>query len=455
MAEPLQIVPKSPKLPPQSLESEQSLLGSLLLESQKWDEVIATVAVNDFYHLNHQIIFQAMSALAEANSPLDVVTVSEKLSSEGNLKKAGDLAYLANLVDATPGTANLIAYAKIVRDNSVLRSLIRFSHQISEQAYHPEGRTTKQILDHAEKLIFDISESHDSRRREFTMMVNILPSVLERIDELQKSDTGITGVPTGYSKIDQLTSGLQRGDLIVIAGRPSMGKTALGINIAENIAVNQNLPVGIFSLEMSGEQLAMRLLSSLSMVNSNSIRTGRLTDNDWPRINKALEMLGSAPIVVDESSGLTANELRSRSRKMFKTCEGLGLIVVDYLQLMQGNDQTQNRATEISGITRSIKLLAQELDVPIVVLSQLNRSIEVRDDKRPKLSDLRESGAIEQDADLILFIHREDINNPEARDKGTAEIIIGKQRNGPIDSVRLTFRPSFTRFENYIPENAF
>lgn len=455
VAEPLQIVPKSPKIPPQSLEAEQSLIGSLLLDNQKWDDVNSIVLVKDFYHQNHQIIFKAMQDLVDAGSPLDVVTVSDKLSSEDNLKKIGDMAYLATLAENTPGTANLITYARIIRDNSVLRSLIVSSNQISEQAYHTEGQTTRQILDHAEKMIFDISESHDSRRGEFAKIGELLPGVLDRIDELQESATGITGVATGYTRIDQLTSGFQKGDLIIIAGRPSMGKTSLAINIAEYVAFKQRLPVGIFSLEMSGQQLTMRLLSSLSGVNSNSIRTGRLSDNDWPRLNKAIETLQDLPIVIDESSGLNAHELRSRSRKMSTMVGGLGLIVVDYLQLMQGTEQTENRATEISGITRSMKLLAKELNVPIVVLSQLNRSIETRVEKRPRLSDLRESGAIEQDADLIMFIHKEESNESDSSDsKGTAEIIIGKQRNGPIDSVRLTFRSNCTRFENYIPEDA-
>lgn len=455
MSEPLQIVPRPPRLPPQSLEAEQSLLGGLLLDNHRWDDVSSMVVTKDFYHQNHQVIFKAMSDLANADSPLDVVTVADKLTSEDNLQKVGDLAYLASLAENTPGVANLMAYARIIRDNSVLRSLIVSSNQISEQAYHPEGRTTRQVLDHAEKLIFEISETHDSRHREFSPIVELIPEALDRIEELHRSGTGITGVPTGYTKIDELTSGFQRGDLIIVAGRPSMGKTSFAMNIAEYVAIKQKLPVGVFSLEMSGQQLTMRLLSSLSRINSNSIRTGRLNENDWPRLNKAVEMLQDAPIMVDESSGLNANELRSKSRKMVVSRDKFGLIIVDYLQLMEGTDQTENRATEISGITRSIKLLAKELNVPIVVLSQLNRSIETRTEKRPRLSDLRESGAIEQDADLILFIHREEVSNPDTTDKGIAEIIIGKQRNGPIDTASLTFLSEITKFENKAQDRDF
>ncbi len=431
------------------------MLGSLLLESQKWDDVNSVVQADDFYHKNHQTIFKAMTELVNSDNPVDVVTVSEKLSDQEGFQKQGGIAYLSRLAENTPGIANLLTYANIVRNHSILRSLINGSNLILEHAYNPDGQSTEDILNIAEKLILEISESHDSRRKEFTTVDNLLKGVITRINELQESATGITGVPTGFKHIDLLTSGLQKGDLIIVAGRPSMGKTSLALNIAEYVGVKQKLPVGIFSLEMSGQQLTMRLLSSLSAVDSNRIRTGRLNDADWPRIDQAIQTLEQVPIVVDESSGLNVNELRSRSRKMQSTYGKLGLIVVDYLQLMHGVENTDNRATEISGITRNIKLLAQELDVPIVVLSQLNRSIETRTEKRPKLSDLRESGAIEQDADVIMFIHREEVNDPDSNDKGTGEIIIGKQRNGPIDSVRLTYQSSLTRFQNYVPDEAF
>lgn len=445
---------RTAKVPPNSIEAEQSLLGSLMLDDQKWDDVLSLVKAEDFYHKNHQVIFKAMAELVDTNNPVDVVTVSDKLSDQEFFQREGGIAYLSRLVEDTPGIANLLTYAEIIRDNSVLRSLISSSNLILEHAYHPEGQTTEDILDTAEKLILKISEDHDSRRKEFVTVENMLHDVMTRINELQESSSGITGVPTGFMKIDRLTSGLQRGDLIIVAGRPSMGKTSLALNIAEYVGVNQKQPVGIFSLEMSGQQLTMRMMSSLSNVDSNRIRTGRLTDNDWPRINKAVEILQNVPIVVDESSGLNVNELRSRSRKMQSTYGKMGLIIVDYLQLMHGIDNTDNRATEISGITRNMKILAQELDVPIMVLSQLNRSIETRTEKRPKLSDLRESGAIEQDADVILFIHRDEMNDPDSADKGTAEIIIGKQRNGPIDSVRLTYQANLTRFYSHFPEDA-
>ncbi|MYB34085.1 MAG: replicative DNA helicase [Gammaproteobacteria bacterium] len=460
MNEQVHLVPQSPiqrtaKVPPNSIEAEESLLGSLMLDNQKWDDVNAVVKIEDFYHKNHQAIFKAMTELMNSDNPVDVVTVSEKLSDEESFQKEGRIAYLSRLAENTPGIANLLTYAKIVRDNSVLRSLINGSNQILEHAYHPDGQSTEDVLNIAEKLILDISEGHDSRRKEFTTVENMLPDVMDRLHELQESSSGITGVPTGFKKIDELTSGLQRGDLIIVAGRPSMGKTSLALNIAEYVGVNQKQPVGVFSLEMSGQQLTMRLLSSLSGVDSNRIRTGRLSEADWPRINGAVETLQNVPIVVDESSGLNVNELRSRSRKMQSTYGKMGLIVVDYLQLMHGVENVDNRATEISGITRNMKILAQELDVPILALSQLNRSIETRTEKRPKLSDLRESGAIEQDADVIMFIHRDEVNDPESNDKGTAEIIIGKQRNGPIDSVRLTYQSSLTRFTNHVPDSAF
>ena len=431
------------------------MLGSLMLDNEKWDDVNTVVKAEDFYHKNHQVIFKAMTELMNASNPLDVVTVSEKLSDEENFPKDIGIAYLSRLVENTPGVANLLTYARIVRDNSVLRSLINGSNHILESAYHPGGLSTEEVLNEAEKLILEISEGHDSRRKEFTTIENMLPDVMDRINELQESSSGITGVPTGFKEIDRLTSGLQRGDLIVVAGRPSMGKTSLALNIAEYVGVNEKQPVGIFSLEMSGQQLTMRLLSSVSSVDSNRIRTGRLKDSDWPRINGAVETLENVPIVVDESSGLNVNELRSRSRKMQSMYGKMGMIVVDYLQLMHGVENVDNRATEISGITRNMKILAQELDVPIMVLSQLNRSIETRTEKRPKLSDLRESGAIEQDADVILFIHRDEVSDPGSEEKGTAEIIIGKQRNGPIDSVKLTYQSNLTRFRDHVPDNAF
>ncbi|MCY4050088.1 MAG: replicative DNA helicase [Gammaproteobacteria bacterium] len=460
MNEQVHLVPQPPvqrtaKIPPNSIEAEESLLGSLLLDHQKWDDVNSIVTVEDFYHIKHQTIFNAMIELVNTNNPVDVVTVSEKLTDQENFQKQGGIAYLSRLAENTPGVANLLTYAKIVRDNSILRALINGSNQILEHAYHPDGESTENVLNKAEKLILKISERHDSRRKEFRSIGHLVPDVINRIEELQQSSTGITGIPTGFIEIDRLTSGLQRGDLIVVAGRPSMGKTSLALNIAEYVGVKQTQPVGIFSLEMSGQQLTMRLLSSLSGVDSNRIRTGRLDDADWPRINIAVETLQSVPIVVDESSGLNVNELRSRSRMMQSNYGKMGLLVVDYLQLMHGVENVDNRATEISGITRNIKLLAQELDVPIVVLSQLNRSIETRTEKRPKLSDLRESGAIEQDADVIMFIHRDEVNDPGSDGKGTGEIIIGKQRNGPIDSVKLTYKSNLTRFQNYAPDDSF
>ena len=437
------------KLPPQALEAEQSLLGGLLLDNLKWDEVIQEVGDQDFYSQNHRLIFQAIGGLHSAGDPADAITTSQWLASQNKLEDVGGLTYIGTLANNTPSTANILTYARIVRDQSILRSLISVANDISDLAYNPEGKIPREVLDQAENLVFDISERDGARQRGFTPIQDLLASSINRIEALSESPEVVTGIPTGFSDVDSATSGLQQGDLIIIAGRPSMGKTSFAMNIAEYVAVDKHLPVAIFSMEMPGEQLAMRMLSSLGRINSNKVRTGRLTDEDWPRLYSALGLLDKAPIFIDDSAGLNTLDIQSRARRLMRENQELGLIIIDYLQLMNAPDRNENRATEISGITRALKILAKELRVPVVALSQLNRSLEQRPNKRPVMSDLRESGAIEQDADVIFFIYRDEVYNEDTSQKGVAELIIGKQRNGPIGTTRLTFRGEFTRFENF------
>jgi len=439
---------ESLKVPPQSVEAEQSVLGGLLLDNQGWDRIADIITADDFYRREHRLIFQAVSALCEESSPADVVTVSEWLERSGELATAGGLAYLGSLANNTPGAANIVAYAAIVRECSVMRELARAASDISSAIYTPEGRSANELLDLAEKRIFDISEK-GHRRGDFQPLNTLLSKAVDRIDTLFRSKSSITGVATGYTDLDEMTSGLQPSDLVIIAGRPSMGKTSLAMNIAENAAVGNKIPVAVFSMEMPGTQLALRMMASLGRINAHRVRTGKLDDDDWPRLTSAVSLLNEAPIFIDDSPGLTPMELRARARRL-KRENGLGMIIVDYLQLMQSTERNEeNRATEISNITRALKGLAKELDVPVIAMSQLNRSVESRTDKKPVMSDLRESGAIEQDADVILFIYRDEVYNKDSPVKGTADIIIAKQRNGPIGEVRLTFLGEYTRFENY------
>jgi replicative DNA helicase len=442
------------KVPPQSIDAEQSVLGGLLLDNQRWDAIADRIGVDDFYRREHRLIFGAISALCNENSPADVITVSERLDQTGDLEGAGGLAYLGALANNTPSAANVPAYANIVRERSILRQLLATASEISETAYSPGERSAGEVLDFAEKRIFDISEQRTRRRGSYEPIAALLTKTVDRIDQLYRTQGSVTGVPTGFTDLDERTSGLQPADLVIIAGRPSMGKTALAMNIAENAAVGHKLPVAIFSMEMPGTQLAMRMMASLGRINSHRVRTGKLDDEDWPRLTSAVTLLSDAPIFIDDAPALTAMELRARARRI-KREHGLGLIIVDYLQLMQGAEAgVENRATEISNITRALKGLAKELNVPLIAMSQLNRSLESRTDKRPVMSDLRESGAIEQDADVILFIYRDEVYNEDSPSKGTAEIIIGKQRNGPIGRVTLTFLGEYTKFENYISGGA-
>jgi replicative DNA helicase len=435
------------RIPPHSIEAEQSVLGGLLLDNAAWERIGDILTVDDFYRRDHRLIFAAIAALCEEANPADVVTVSEHLEKSAELEAAGGLAYLGALANNTPSAANIVAYANIVRERSVLRELLRATSDIGAATYAPEGRNARELVDYAEKRIFEISEK-GHRRGEFQPINRLLSEAVDRIDQLYRSTSPLTGVPTGFTDLDEMTSGLQPADLIIIAGRPSMGKTSLAMNMAENAAVGHKLSVAVFSMEMPGAQLAMRMMASLGRINAHRVRTGKLDDEDWPRLTSAVSLLNEARIFIDDTPGLTPMELRAGARRL-KREKGLDLIIIDYLQLMQSSDAEENRATEISNITRALKGLAKELHVPVIAMSQLNRSVESRTDKRPVMSDLRESGAIEQDADVIIFIYRDEKYNENSPDKGIAEVIIGKQRNGPTGTVKLTFLGEYTRFENY------
>lgn len=440
------------KTPPHSPEAELSVLGGLMLDNEAWTEVSERLTADDFYRRDHRTIFSAIEALASNNQPFDVVTVAERLEFQGDLSDVGGLSMLAQIVEDTPSAANIVAYADIVRERAVVRALIRVGSGIAERGYQPEGATPDELLDRAERDVFEISDRQSRGRSSVRGIKDLLAGAVERIDLLFKSDSAITGVSTGFADFDEMTSGLQRSDLVIVAGRPSMGKTAFAVNIAEHAAIRDQLPVVIFSMEMPGEQLAMRMMSSLGRIDQHRVRTGRLQDDDWPRLTSAVGMLSEVKLFIDDAPGLSPSELRARCRRI-KREHGLGLVVVDYLQLMRLPGNSENRATEISEISRSLKTLAKELDVPVLALSQLNRSLEQRPNKRPVMSDLRESGAIEQDADLIVFIYRDEVYNDDSPDKGVAEIIIGKQRNGPIGTVRLTFLGQYTRFESFATDS--
>ncbi len=438
------------KVPPHSLEAEQSVLGGLMLDNEAWDRAGELVTAEDFYRRDHRLIFAAVRMLAEEGNPFDVVTLAEALDQRGELEDAGGIAYLNTLAVNTPSASNIKAYANIVRERSVLRQLLKVANEIADTAYHPEGRKVHELLDEAEKKVFEIADQGSRNRKGFVGMKELLVKAVDRIDYLFQQDEAITGITTGFADFDGKTSGLQRSDLIIVAGRPSMGKTTFAMNLAENAAIMAQVPVAVFSMEMPGEQLAMRMMSSLGRIDQHKVRTGKLEDDDWPRLTSSVGILSEAPIYIDDTPGLTPTELRARCRRLARE-HGLGLIVIDYLQLMQVSGGGENRAAEISEISRSLKALAKELSVPVIALSQLNRSLEQRPNKRPVMSDLRESGAIEQDADVIVFIYRDEVYNEDSADKGTAEIIIGKQRNGPIGTVRLAFLGQFTRFENLAP----
>jgi len=435
------------KVPPHSMEAEQSVIGGLMLDNRSWDDIADIVNEQDFYRHDHSLIFRAIHALVEDDKPYDVVTVSEWLGSRGELENIGGLAYLSILANDTPTAVNVKAYANIVREYSVLRSLIKIGNEISASAYNSDGRPSRELLDDAERKVFMIAEQSAGNREGFEAINDLLGRAVKRVEEMYRNKEAITGIATGFNLFDDKTSGLQKSDLIIVAGRPSMGKTSFAMNIAENAALNNERAVAVFSMEMPGEQLALRMMSSLGRIDSHNLRTGRLDDHDWPRLISSVNMLSKAKLFIDDTPALTPTELRARTRRL-KREHGLDLVVIDYLQLMQVAGSTENRATEISEISRSLKALAKELNVPVVALSQLNRSVEQRPDKRPVMSDLRESGSIEQDADVILFIYRDEVYNQETADKGVAELLIRKQRNGPIGMVKLAFLGQYTRFEN-------
>jgi len=443
---------ESLRVPPHSIEAEQSVLGGLLLDNTALDKISDHLCGDDFYRHDHQLIYQHIVRLIDQSRPADVITVFDALTSSGKIDEVGGLIYLNALAQNTPSAANIRRYAEIVRGRSVMRRLVSVSDEIAESAFSPNGRETDQILDEAESKIFAIAEEGSRGSQGFVELQPLLAKVVERIDELYHRDnpSDITGVPTGFADLDGKTSGLQPGDLIIVAGRPSMGKTAFSLNIGEHVAIDQGLPVAVFSMEMGGAQLAMRMLGSVGRLDQHKVRTGQLGDDDWPRLTNAIQKMQDAQMFIDETPALNSHELRSRARRLAKQCGKLGLIIIDYLQLMSANNAGggENRATEISEISRSLKALAKELQCPVIALSQLNRSLEQRPNKRPVMSDLRESGAIEQDADVILFIYRDEVYNPDSQDKGKAEIIIGKQRNGPIGSVALAFHGQYTKFDN-------
>jgi len=440
------------KLPPHSMEAEQAVLGGLMLEEAAWDKAAELITEGDFYRKDHRLVFRAIGMLAEEGKPRDALLVAETLAGMGELEEVGGLAYLGELVKNTPSAANIGAYAEIVRERSILRQLIRVSSEISDVAYQPKGANSADILDRAESKIFAIAEQQQKGDGPQPLKP-VLAKTLSRIDALFQSSERITGLSTGFADLDERTSGLQKGDLVIVAARPSMGKTTFAMNLVENVMMKSGQPVLVFSMEMPADSIVMRMLSSLGRIDQTRVRSGKLEDEDWPRLTSTMSMLAEQKMFIDDSPALSPTELRARTRRVARENGGkLGLVMVDYLQLMRVPGLENNRVNEISEISRSLKSLAKEMECPVIALSQLNRSLEQRPNKRPVMSDLRESGAIEQDADLIMFIYRDEVYNSDSQYKGTAEIIIGKQRNGPIGAINLAFLGKYTRFEDLAPE---
>jgi replicative DNA helicase len=439
------------RVPPHSLEAEQAVLGGLMLVPEAWDRIADKIREEDFHRRDHQLIFRAIGELAEKGRPCDAVTLGEWFESQRISEQVGGTRYIVELANSTPSAANIGAYADIVREKSVLRQLIDAGSEIAGDAFQPEGRSAQELVEVAEQRVFHIAEAGARGRQGFVPMRSAVKEAFEQLRQRAENRSAITGMPTGFTDFDHKTAGLQPGDLVIVAARPSMGKTALALNMCEYAALKTGRAAAVFSMEMSASQLAFRLISSLGRINQQHLRTGDLADEEWPRVTSAITLLADSKIFIDDTPALSPLELRSRARRL-KREHDLGVIMVDYLQLMQVPGNKENRATEISEISRSLKALAKELSVPVIALSQLNRSLEQRTDKRPVMADLRESGAIEQDADVIVFIYRDEYYNPESADKGLAEIIIGKQRNGPTGTVKLTFLGQYTRFENFAGE---
>tara|TARA_Y100001956_G_C4119928_1_gene186877 strand:+ start:224 stop:1603 length:1380 start_codon:yes stop_codon:yes gene_type:complete len=439
------------KVPPHSIEAEQSVLGGLMLDNQAFDRVAELVVSQDFYTRTHKLIFESMEKLVEQSQPIDLITISESLEKNNQLSAVGGFAYLAEIAKNTPSAANIDAYAAIVRERAVVREMITVANEIAEAGFNPEGRDSHELLDLAESKVFKIAEQRSKSTEGPQSIHSILEKTVDKIEELYQSpQDGVTGVSSGYNDLDQMTAGLQPSDLIIVAARPSMGKTTFAMNLAEHAAMTQDKPVLIYSLEMPSEQIMMRMLASLGRINQTKVRTGQLDDEDWARLSSTMGLLmEKGKMYIDDASGLTPTDVRSRARRIARDHGGISMIMVDYLQLMRVPSLSDNRTLEIAEISRSLKALAKELQCPVIALSQLNRTLEQRADKRPVNSDLRESGSIEQDADLIMFIYRDEVYNEDSPDKGVAEIIIGKQRNGPIGKVRLTFQGQFSRFDNY------
>jgi len=439
------------RIPPHSMEAESSVLGGLLLDNKSWEQVADLLSEGVFYRYEHRQVYLAIQALVNASRPADVITVYEHLQSIGKAEEVGGLGYLNSLAQYVPSASNIRRYAEIVRERSILRKLVTASDEIATNAFNTQGKPVPQILDEAQQKIFQIGEEGSRLKQGFQSMDQLAVILMDRVNQMADSPNDITGVPSGFVDFDKMTSGMQAGDLIVLAARPSMGKTALAINIAEHVALNEGLPVAVFSMEMGASQLAIRIVGSIGRIDQQRLRTGKLNQEEWPRLTEAIEKLRNISLHIDETPSLTPMELRANARRLARTCGKLGLIVVDYLQLMSGNTSSSNgdnRATEIGEISRGLKMLAKELQCPVIALSQLNRSVETRTDKRPMMSDLRESGAIEQDADVIMFIYRDDYYNKDSKEPGVAEIIIGKHRNGPTGTVKLAFLKPLTRFES-------
>ena len=434
------------KVPPHSIEAERSVLGGLMLDDNAWDNISGALAAEDFYRSDHRIIYRVMADLVERNNPLDIITISEALEGIGELENVGGLAYISDLASSTPTASNIHAYAQIVRERSTVRSLISVAHEIADSGFNPDGRNSATLIDEAESKVFKISDDRPSNGGPESVRP-LLTRAVERIDVLFQTKGALTGISSGFRDIDEMTSGLQPADLIIVAGRPSMGKTSFMMNIAESAAISGESPVLVFSMEMPSDSLVLRMLSSLGRIDQTKIRTGQLGDDDWPRLTSAVTLLNDKPLFIDDTAALSPNEIRSRARRVAREHGKLGMILLDYIQLMQVSGTSENRAGEISEISRSLKSIAKEFDCPVIAGSQLNRSLEQRPDKRPIMSDLRESGAIEQDADVIMAIYRDEVYHEDA-EKGIAEIIILKQRNGPIGRKKLAFVGQYTKFED-------